>query len=517
MIAPTRKHIVRGVQRSSTATVAAPVGGWNARDALAAMHKHDAVVLQNFWPGTSSVKLRKGYTEHATGLPDAVETLMVYNGGGTSTMYAASGTAIYNVTSPGAVGAAVKSSLTNARFQYVNFTTAGGAIYLLAVNGADKLISWNGSAWHDDGDGTHDITGFDTVNATNITVFKNRVWLIGTNSLKAWYLQINAVAGAATALDMSSLCAKGGYLVAAMTWTLDGGNGMDDHLAFITSEGEVLVWQLTDPTAPSGIRLVGVWQIGAPVGRRCYLKYGGDLLLITNEGVVALAKRLPAVGGNPSASITDKIQIAMADAVTQYGANFGWQLLNYPNANQLYLNVPVGEGDQQQFVQNNITRAWCNFTNWDANCWELFNDEPYFGGDGVVNQAWSGTTDNGANIDGLALQSFQAYGGARQKQCKMLRYHLRSDGAPRIFGDVNVDFDLSDRSAELTTSAPDVGLWDIGEWDIAVWGSDLVASADWQGATGIGYTFAPLLKTATNGIQLEWSATDMVFEVGGTI
>ena len=71
--------IQASTQKSSTVTVAAPTGGWNARDALGAMDPLDAVTLQNWWPGTNSVLLRKGYTNHATGLPGQVETLMVYN------------------------------------------------------------------------------------------------------------------------------------------------------------------------------------------------------------------------------------------------------------------------------------------------------------------------------------------------------------------------------------------------------------------------------------------------------
>ena len=47
-------------QRSQTVSVAAPIGGWNACDALGAMEPMDAVTLTNFWPGTNSVILRNG-------------------------------------------------------------------------------------------------------------------------------------------------------------------------------------------------------------------------------------------------------------------------------------------------------------------------------------------------------------------------------------------------------------------------------------------------------------------------
>jgi hypothetical protein len=172
---------------------------------------------------------------------------------------------------------------------------------------------------------------------------------------------------------------------------------------------------------------------------------------------------------------------------------------------------------QQQYVQNNITKSWANFTGWAANCWEVFVDNPYFGGNGYVGLAWNGTVDNTSDIAGFGLQSFQSYGTALQKQCKMLRYHFLTNGVPSVFGNVNVDYNLADESAQLSFSATSYGVWDTGVWDNAVWGSDLVPSADWQGTTGIGYTFAPLIKTSTQGIQLQWVATDLVFESGGIL
>jgi len=504
-------------QSAQTITVAAPIGGWNARDALGAMDALDAVTLQNFWPGTNSVILRNGYTKHATGLPGVVQTLMSYSSGTSNKLFAACVTSIYDVTNSGAVGAAAVTSLSNAKFQYINMTTTGGS-YLMCVNGADKLRIYDGTSWYKDGDGApYNITGVDTATCSNITLFKNRVWLIETGTLKAWYLPINSIGGAATSLDMSSLVQQGGYIMAGMTWTLDAGYGMDDYLAFITSTGELVVWRLTDPTTPSGISMIGVYSIGAPIGRRCWTKFGGDLLIITQDGVVPMSGSLQSSRLDPRVSITNKIQYAMSVAISTYGANFGWQLLYYPKENQLILNVPIQTGQEQQYVMNNITKSWCNFTGWSTTCWELHVDNPYFGGDGFVAQAWNGNTDDVSDINGFGLQSFQTYGTALQKQCKMIRYHLQTDGTPSVFGNVNVDYNLADESAQLNFSTTQYGVWGTGLWDTALWGGSLVPSADWQGATSIGYTFAPLIKTATQGIQLQWVATDLVFEGGGVL
>ena len=327
-------------QASQTVTVAAPIGGWNARDALGAMDPLDAVTLQNFWPGTNSVILRSGYTKHATGLPAQVQTLMAYSSGTSNKLFAVSDGKIYDATNTGAVGAAAVSGLTNSKFQYTNITTTGGS-YLMAVNGADKLRTFDGTNWHKDGDGApYDITNVDTATVSNIILFKNRIWLTTSNTLKAWYLPVNSIGGAAVALDMTSVFQLGGYIMAGMTWTLDAGYGVDDYLVFITSNGEALVWRLTDPTTPTGISQIGLYKVGAPIGRRCFSKFGGDLLIITQDGVVPMSGALQSSRLDPRVSITNKIQYAMSAAISAYGGNFGWCLLYYPKENQLILNVP---------------------------------------------------------------------------------------------------------------------------------------------------------------------------------
>lgn len=127
-------------------TLPAPTGGLNARDALAAMPAGDAVTLDNFFPGTTSVDLRNGYETWSTGYPAAVESLMTYNGPTSSKMFAASGAALYDATAKGTVGAAVVSGLANARWQHANMGTPGGQ-FLYCVNGADYPLVFTGAAW----------------------------------------------------------------------------------------------------------------------------------------------------------------------------------------------------------------------------------------------------------------------------------------------------------------------------------------------------------------------------------
>ena len=139
-------------------TSPAPIGGWNARDQISDMVENEAITLENYFPSTSSVKLRKGYESYATGLGSNVESLMEYESGTASELFAAAGANIYDVSSSGAVGAAVVSSLTSAQFQHVMFT-AGGGDYLVACNGADSVRNYNGTTWS-----TPSITGVTSAN-----------------------------------------------------------------------------------------------------------------------------------------------------------------------------------------------------------------------------------------------------------------------------------------------------------------------------------------------------------------
>ena len=48
---------------AKTASVPAPIGGWNGRDSLANMSPTDAVQMVNFFPTPTDVTMRKGWTQ----------------------------------------------------------------------------------------------------------------------------------------------------------------------------------------------------------------------------------------------------------------------------------------------------------------------------------------------------------------------------------------------------------------------------------------------------------------------
>lgn len=501
---------------SGPVSLPAPVGGWNARDALPNMSPLDAVILTNWFPATTECVLRSGYTRFATGLPGQVETLMPYAGGTTNRLFAISDNKVYNVTAGGAVGAAVLTGLSNSRFESCNVTNSAGTSYLVFANGADTPRLYDGSTFT-----TASITG------TGLTAskldqpltFMNRLWFVETGTMKVWYLGTQAVTGAATAIDISAYAYKGGYIVDHATWTIDAGDGVNDHYVIVTSKGQVVVFQGSDPSSAATWGMKGVWDIGSPIGKRSMYKYSGDLLIICEDGLVPMSQALQSSRINPKISLTDKIQYQVSQVISNYGSNFGWQTVYVPHINQLWLNVPIETGkNQQQYVMNTITGAWCNYTGWDANCWLIYNDLPYFGGNGFVGLAWNTLADNGTNIEGFALQAFNNFGKAgKLKRYTMSRPILRSNGAPAILAGINVDFNIAQPTTSLTYTPVSYGSWDNALWDAATWGGDLNVVQNWQGINGVGYYAAPIVKVASQGIQTTWVGTDIVMEEGAIL
>ena len=504
------------------ASIPAPVGGWNARDSIANMEPLDAVQLINFFPTVSNCVLRGGSTTWATGMTGQVQSIMVYNGGTTSKMFAAVGTPdlkFYDASTAGAATATTVTGLTNAIWEYINVTTTGGS-YLYAVNGVDKPRLYDGTNWIAiDAASTPAITGVTTTTLSNVTLFKNRLWFIQKDTLKAWYLPTSAVGGAAQVLDLSAIAKFGGHLVDLDTWTIDAGYGVDDNLVFITSNGEIIVYRGTDPASDATWALSGVWKLGSPIGNRAMLKWGGDLLILTYDGLMPLAQSLQSSRLDPRVALSNKIQGAITQATTAYGgthASVGWQVYYNAKRNAVWINVPVSTGYQEQYVMNTITTSWCQFQSWPANCWETFNDNPYYGGNGVVVRAWDDTySDNAANITTNAFQAFNYFDSRGvKKYFTRARPSIFTDGAPAIFVGMNVDFDVDDTATPLSLAGDLPGLWDVGKWDQSTWGSGLQITNNWQGITGLGYCGSIQLKSASTAWQIEWASTDVVYQAG---
>lgn len=510
MLANTRKVV-------TTASVPAPVGGLNARDSIADMPETDAIILENFFPTPTKVELRNGYASHVTGLPAWVETLAAYNGLTTKKLFAASGTAIYDVTTEGAVGAAVVSGMSNARWQYTQMGTAAGK-YLLMVNGANKMRYFDGTTWSADG-GTFTVTGVGTENCININIFKNRVWLIQKNSMLAWYLPTSSVGGAATSFDLGPIFRLGGKLIGMYNWTLDNYTGIDDFAVFISSEGEIAVYKGTDPASTTTWALVGTFRTGRPIGDRPTVKVASDLVIVSADGAFAITKALISDRAQNNVALTEKITNLITADVSNYKSNFGWQIILHPIGNKLIINVPqVENSTQYQYVMNTINGSWCKFTGWNMACFEISDDILYGGGNGVVYKCDNGDTDIGGQITGVMQPAFNYFKSRGQiKKFTMARPIFESTGPVGVTTRLNIDFEDKSPTSVPTLTGISGSPWDLSPWDTSPWSPDFQIIKNWIGVTGVGYCGTLRISAAANGTNIALQSIDYVFERGGVI
>ncbi len=575
-----------------TASITAPIGGWNARDSVAAMPPTDAVSLTNFYPTPTDVILRSGYTVYSSGITGQVNTLMNYAGTSTQTLFAAAGTTIYNCSTTTATSA-YSTSLD--KLQHINISTAGGK-YLVACNGINATIVYDGTAWFSIAptataqtistitnstttatlttaiphglvtgnrvtisgaspaayNGTYRITvtgastftytmatnpggnattvgsyavlfaitGVNSNKFVNVNLFKNRLYFTEKDTLKVWYLPVDSISGAASQLDFGGIARNGGFLQGMATWTIDAGQGADDYAVFITNMGEIIVYNGTDPDDPTTWALKGVWQLGYVYSRRCYFKWAGDILLLTQDGLVPLASALQSSRLDPRVNLTDKIFYAISQAADLYSTEFGWQVTYFAKQNMLIINVPKTTGTEQ-YVMHTISKAWSNFSNINAKCWELQGDDMYFGGNGFVGKFWDTYADNGAQISATCQQAYSYFDNpGQQKRFTLVRPTFFVDvGTPGVYCGINTDFQTQNNLGQVSFQpvSTTTARWDVATWDNDVWAGNLVVSRQWQGVTGIGYSGGINLNMISAGIDVHWVSTDYVMERGSVI
>lgn len=480
-----------------TKAVKAPYGGWNARDDLTDMPPEDAIQLDNLIPGDASVTLRRGRQVHCDGLGDAIETLMEYSPpSGSSTLFAATTGNIFDVTVARTIDPltdAVLSSLSNGQWQHTMFATSGGN-FLTMVNGADGLRSYDGSAW-----ATETVSGVTAANLVTITAHQSRLWMIEENTMKVWYLDALAKSGVATSIDFAGLSNLGGKLMAMASWTRDSGTGIEDLAVFITSRGQVHIYSGSDPASSETWTRVGTFKIAEPIGRRCLIKVGGDVGVLTSQGLVPLSGVLSrAESAQGQVAITDKIRNAFTSAASRSGSMLGWQMTEYPADKLLIVNVPVVEHDRsEQFVMNTANGKWCRFTGFNAGCWGLMDQDVYLGGsDGTVYR-YAGTNDNGDNIEAKSVSAFSMFGVAENKAfTALLPIFFGPDGYRPQVG-LRLDYSDEERLSPAIAFNSSGDAWGEVAWDEAAWAPASAPNKLWQSISGEGIAAAVVVAMST--------------------
>jgi hypothetical protein len=500
----------------------APRRGWIRNENLAKSKPEGASLLDNWFPTTTGARVRRGKTKRATiGAGSPVGAIMAYVNGITKKLFAANDTAIYDITAvaDAAVSpAASVSGLASGEIGYTMFANAGGN-YLIFVNGHDARQIFDGTSWST----LPAITG-PTAALSHVWTFKQRQFFVELNTMNAWYLPVDALGGVATLLPLGGVFKLGGSLLFGATWSYGAGSGLNESCVFVTTEGEVAIYEGTDPSTAATWGLKGVYRIGRPLGRRAILKGGGDLAIATDIGLIPLSQAIAidvaAIGGQ---AVSAPIEAEWLIEVSQRRSQYFWSVEMWPTQQMAVVAMPTyGTLPAICFVVNVRTGAWARYTGWDTHCVGLYVDRLFFGSiDGKIYEAEVGGSDDGAIYTASYVGLFDEFGspGASKTAC-MARATFLTTSVTAAQLSVSVDYIVSLPAAPSVGPVPaSPNNWDQGLWNQAIWGDVITKTreATWQSVNGAGSALAPAIQISIGGTfepQIDLVEFDFTYEVG---
>ena len=465
----------------------------------------------------------------STVVPATCERLFTYKSGGTEKFFASTETDVFEVTTPTYTTVpptADISSQTSGYYSVVPFTTSGGD-FLYILNGTDDPQLYDGSSWTAINAGSSpsisNVTSDDLIQGW---VYRNRLFFVEKESLRAWYPSVDTLGGALSSVTLTGVFKKGGALLFGATWSLDAGDGLDDKCIFVTDQGEVAVYQGTYPGDTNTWSLIGVYDISRPLGKNASLRIGGDLLILTEDGIVPISE---VVRKDKAAlkltAITRPIEPEWAKTVQRRKFR-PWEMVKWSEYNMGIVNTPVfSDGDDLHcYVVNLETGAWARYTNWDTRCLGIYNEWAYFGtNDGTVEQCEIGGSDNGTPYQSVYIGLYDDCGKPGQnKTVHQGRVDVIAASPFDILMGASVDYGEQLLTAPSAITNYTVDVWDVGKWDEALWdaSSNPQPSSEWFSIGVSGFAIAPMLQL-TNGVDpfpdLEIVSMHLTYEVGGLV
>lgn len=525
----------------------APIGGLNGRDPISAMPEGDAVNLVNWIPAEFGLQARKGWREWATGLGRAVGGVAAWVGTSTpyppdtstptavpGKLYCTTDLGIYDITSQTAAPtlAVAFSATDGAGWTHSTMFTNTAGSFLCLTSEIDGYHYFDGLTWTKPpfGSGPGHIQNIDPTDLCFVTSWKRRLWFVETNSTRAWYLPTDSITGSATAFDFGPQFPHGGSLSYLARWTLDAGEGIDDFLVAVSSTGDVAVYKGTDPASASTFGLVGSWYIGQiPAGRRGFCQYGGDLLLLSTDGInpISYVTRggqgtLATDGKEYSSKIRNPLGADLRRSFTQKG----WQLATHPTERMLICSVPnTTDAREKQYAMSTTVNTWTYFSGIPVYCMGTTLSYMFAGTeDGRVLLLFNDYTDaiplggtEGNPVRGVVQPAFSYFGSpARNKIFLMARAVFLSEVTPQILLNVNVNFNTQAPGGTPAYSIITGAAWDAAIWDTDVWSGGLSVAADWVGVGGVGFAGAAALVVNSTG-PTTLTSVDYMLHDGGPL
>jgi hypothetical protein len=468
-------------------------------------------------------------------LGNGIKTIIPCNaserGGSQDRLFAVTNDGIYEITAP-QVAPVKRLDFPNKGIDagwvsWHNFTDKLGPQYILICDLLNGYYTYNVET---NVFAVGDLGTVDETTVCFVTVWKNRVWFAVRNSTRALYIKaVGTVGGTTEPFDFGSKFKYGGFLKGIYNWTADGGAGIDDHLVAISSQGDIVVYTGTDPAVATEFNMRGVWYLGAtPRGRRFVLEEGGDLLLLTAEGLLSLSQLTSglAVEDERVFYLTQKINTLLRASFRQREDEYGYEATTLSRYSMVMISTPTLVGERPiQWIYSYDTKGWFlardlpiyTIDNWGTRVFFGDKDNTIWEMVGVRDAVEYDVALSGTPVEFSLLTSYQGYDSpANNKRVHMLRPYWIGAAIPQFGIEARFDFQI-DESGTTPPFIPDQGsLWDLSTWDSATWGGGYSVQQLPYGAVGMGRYVAVAIRGTSSG-DAALMGIDVILDQGGLL
>lgn len=505
-------------------TLPAPIRGIIENENLSTPQPGGAQRLDNWFCTPTGVRMRNGSQKVATVASGApVRSLFKYVDGAQEILFAATASAVFDITNPvdvDTIPSASRSGLSSGDFSTAAFQTAGG-YFLMTANGTDPVAYYDGATWT-----APTITGVTSADLSAVWAYGSRLFFVEKESLFVWYLPTDSIAGTANSVSLAGTFQKGGAILFGASWSTDSGSGLDDRCVIVSDQGEVAVFQGRDPSDANNWSVVGVYEIGRPLGKNAYFSAGGDLVIATELGLVPLSV---AVNKDPAvltlSAVTRQIAPSWRTEVARR-RSLPWNIAKWEAGGILFVAMPTPDTTLPvySYAASLETGAWSRVTGWDMRAVMIANDRVYFGTNaGTVHLADVGGSDDGTPYTATALYLADPMGAqGATKTLVQMRAIFRSTVAFAPQAGALVDYNTTLPPAPSATATPAISLWDASDWDDALWdgvGTTRI-TAKWVSIGETGFVVAPYIQITSGDDgppDIELVSADVTFTVGGVV
>lgn len=478
-------------------------------------HENDAftgpgacIISDNWMPTMKGIKLRGGCIRWCV-LPEAVPVVsgFEYVSGNQQRMFAANATKLYDVTSN--VPTLVKSGQTSGNYCASQLANLSGYWLIAANETGDFPLRFDGTTWTTlSADQINGPVGSPVEHGRNLSYvckYRNRLFFIETKSMNIWYLGIDSIGGTLTKIPLSGAATHGGYLMFMASWSIDAGDGIDDKLVIGTSEGEILIFTGSNPADPNNWRQEGRYEISPPLGMNAHTNVGGDLLVLTVDGIVPISQAITKSAGQLElALITRTIKRMWRDEVLAK-RGLPWTMRKWDEYGANFITLPGGAaGNRYCLAMNNTTGAFARALGWDAMCFLRMRGDLFFGTQGgIIMQANRTGYDDGkpyvATLVG-GWEMFQA--GSQDVIWHQARAIFTAPAGEPFEPQISATVDFVVTIPPPPPAGPDPGVtdvWDEGKWDHAKWDAPAPSkpvnrNTMWVSVGMTGFSHAPIVQ-----------------------